>query len=41
MSWILATVLMLAAGFIGAFILCEWIVRRRSRGDRGDGSPTG
>lgn len=41
MSWIIATILLLAAGFICIWILCEWLVGRRQPPGGDDPSTTG
>ena len=40
MSWLTATILMVLAGFVCAFILVEWIVGRRGGPGGGDSSAT-
>jgi hypothetical protein len=34
MSWIIPTALFLLAGFVCAFGVCEWVVRRRAESSR-------
>ena len=41
MSWIFLTLLMVAVGFAVAFVLGEWLVRRRRGGPDDDPSATG
>ena len=41
MSWLTATVLMIMAGFVCAFILVEWIVARRGGPGGDDNSAMG
>ena len=41
MSWIIATVLLVAAGFIAAYVLCEWLIERRGPPGGDDTSATG
>ena len=41
MSWLTATILILLAGFVCAFILVEWIVARPRRSGDDDSSAMG